>query len=73
MKNIKEAIASGTPVKPETLELIVRLTGRQTVLIHSVTKLIETADTNQRLMNIESLLDAISPEALREASQRLGR
>ena len=64
----KEAMAQGTSVSPEVLEQILRLTARQNHLVYTITKLNETMDLNQRLMDMEKLLQAIPPELLSKSS-----
>jgi SulP family sulfate permease len=49
------------------IDRIVKLSGRQNSFAHSVTKLVETLDTNQRLIDIEKLLNAIPVEAIAAA------
>ncbi len=51
----------------ETLEIILKLTGRQNTLAHTITKLVETLDTNQRLLDIEKLINSIPPDAIARA------
>ena len=51
----------------ESMELILKLTGRQNTLAHTITKLVETLDTNQRLLDIEKLLNSVPPEAIARA------
>ena len=51
----------------DLLEQILKLTGRQNTLAHTITKLVETLDTNQRLLDIEKLINSVPPEAIAAA------
>lgn len=63
----KEALKQKTELNPELLEQIMNLTARQNTIVHSITKLFETMDGAQRLMDIEQLINAIPAATLAEA------
>ena len=53
----------------DTLDKLLKLTGRQNTLAHTITKLVETLDTNQRLLDIEKLINSIPPQAIAQARE----
>ena len=67
MRLFKDAADETRPVDKDALETLVKLTGRQNTLAHTITKLVETLDTNQRLLDIEKLLNSVPPEAIARA------
>ncbi len=66
-KLFKEALDDNNNISSEQLEQIIKITGRQNTLAHTITKLVETLDTNQRLLDIEKLLNSVPPEAIARA------
>lgn len=66
----REASKKGTTIDNETLDQILKLTGRQNTLAHTITKLVDEMDTNQRLLDIEKLLNNVTPDALAAARER---
>ena len=66
-KLFKEALDDDNKISPDQLDQIIKITGRQNTLAHTITKLVETLDTNQRLLDIEKLLNSVPPEAIARA------
>ena len=58
-------------VDDSTLDRISKIIGKQTSLIHAVTKLTDTLMNNQRYTDIETLIHAIPAEHFREAFSNL--
>ncbi len=67
MKLFNEALNDNQTITPELLDRILKITGRQNTLAHTITKLVETLDTNQRLQDIERLINSIPPDAIAKA------
>ena len=73
VKLFKEATKQNVEVNPVLLQQILNITARQNSHVHTITKLIESADGNQRIMDIEHLINAIPAETLREARDTVRR
>ena len=69
VKLFKEAAKQNVEVNPKLLEQILNITARQNSIVHSIIKLIEALDNNQRLMDIEHLINSIPAGTLAEAAR----
>ncbi len=68
-KLFKEATKQNVEVNPALLEQILNITARQNNLTHTITKLVEVLDTNQRLMDMENLVHSIPAGTLAKAAR----
>ena len=48
----------------EDIEQIVKLTGRQNTITHTISKLVENMDTNARMIKLEKLFDNVPAEVI---------
>lgn len=55
---------------PEHIESIVKLAKTQSQNIHSITKLIDTMDTNQRLQKIEDFMNYVPNDTIDAAVEK---
>lgn len=69
IKLFKEAGKQNADVNPELLEQILNITARQNTNIHTITKLVEVFDNNQRLLDIEKLINLAEPGSLAKAAR----
>ncbi len=67
VKLFKQALDDNTKIDADLLDHIIKITGRQNTLAHTITKLVETLDTNQRLLDIEKLINSVPPDAIARA------
>ncbi len=67
IKLFDNALSNNQSITPELLDQILKITGRQNTLAHTITKLVETLDTNQRLLDIEKLINSIPASAIAQA------
>lgn len=70
IKLFNQSMAIDQTIDNDTLDKLLKLTGRQNTLAHTITKLVETLDTNQRLLDIEKLINSIPPDAIAKAREQ---
>ena len=69
IKMFKQLLTDDIPINNDQLDKLLKMTGRQNTLAHTITKLVETLDTNQRLLDIERLINSIPPDAIAKARE----
>ncbi len=69
IKLFKQLLDDGQSINNDQLDKLLKMTGRQNTLAHTITKLVETLDTNQRLLDIEKLINSIPPDAIAKARE----
>lgn len=69
IKQLKEAVKQEGKLEPELFDQIIRLTGRQNTISMAIAKMYGDVIADQRMNDIEFLIEQMSPEELQKAIQ----